>query len=323
MSEPLASPVMNRLQSDMHFQMIERVKERNEGMEIILLKRFFDLRTLKYPANIGSFSWTCPTLKTKWLHEPYAINMGGGYETPGDVARDYIVLKFPNRRVRVTSSQWQACINERGKPPLFCIPSEFENASYLDLTSAYWSILKVVGWDVSYNPGKWLSANSDMLDFPYPHLKMARNCLVSIGQASDMRAWDGEQISIVKKPSKFVNWVLWRLVSDVLNAVATEMVQAGAVYVYTDGYVLEDKNVRVGLEILDSWGLPGAIKFAGKSDIKAPAAYVIGDKKSMPYDMTRRRIATNKIENVDIDFLKPRFKRFAEVSKKKWEIMKE
>lgn len=321
--ENLASPHMNHLQSEMHYGMIEAVKERNQGYEVVLLERFFDIRTLKYPTIIGTFGWTCPALMTKWLHQPFAINVGGGYETPGDIARDYIALKFPNRKPRVTSSQWQACIGERGIPPIFCIPSEFENGAYLDLTSAYWSILKVVGWDVNYNPGKWLSVNSDVLDFPYPHLKMARNCLVSMGLTNDVRNWDGMNLTLTRKPSKFINWVLWRLVADVLNGVATEMVQAGAVYVYTDGYIFPDDKVKDAFEIAESWGLPLSIKNSGKTIVKAAAAYQVGDKTSKPFTTTRRNIPSDKVDKRPFEFLKKRFKRFADISKHKWEIMYE
>jgi hypothetical protein len=314
---------MNGLQSEMHWAMVERTKERAEGWHIHLLDKFFLMTRLTHTTIIGMFSWSSSPIHVKWLSKRHARNYGGGYITPGDIARDYLALKYPNRRIRVTSSQWHACVERRSKVPMFCTPMQLEQGVYIDLVSAYWSILKVVGWDVNYNPNKFLAVNSAMNDFPYPAEKMARNCLVSVGLPSTVRIWTGKELTFGAKPNRFINLVLWRLVTDVLNGVASEMVKAGAVYVHTDGYILPDNKAALAFEILDSWGLPSSIKYSGETDVRAVGGYRVGTQQTMVYKESKRKIPMTCIDNSAADFLKPRFKRFADTAKYNHEFLKE
>lgn len=290
--------------------MNEKARERNEGWGVDLIKIFPSLITIKTPTILGSFSWSSLPIKHKWIMEQHAYNFGGGWITPGDIARDYLALKYPNRRMRITTSQYQACVADRRQPPLYCKPCELDDAVYMDLKSAYWSIVRAVGWDVNYNPEKFLGVNSDVEDFPYPDVKLARNCLVSVGLPSAMRMWTGEQLTFVKKPNRFVNLVLWRLVMDVLNGVAWEMIQAGAVYVYTDGFILPRDRVGHASEVARSWGLPIGIKHAGKATVLAPAAYEFPKYKTRAF-LRYRKVQTDKVYNPNVRWLKPRFYKFA------------
>lgn len=320
---PLASSYMNRLQSDMHLAMIERTAERTDGWQVHLLKRFFSLNHLPHPASLGTFAWSSAPIKTKWLQEVYARNFGGGYMTPGDMARDYLALKYPKRRTRVTTSNWQACCKPPlAQPPLYCVPGQMEHGVYVDLSGAYWQIVRAVGWDVSYNPGKFLSVNSSMRDWPYPYEKMARNCLVSVGLTAPMRMWTGSKIVFVKKPNRFINLVLWRLVQDVLNGAATDAIRAGAAYVYTDGYLVGSENLPAVCQMLDLWGLQYTFKHDGQTNIKAPAAYQCGDYETKQYRRNRRPHAINKVYDPGVNWLRWRFEKFARRATEDWELSK-
>lgn len=319
---------LNQAQYSMFSTMNGHSLERNAKYDIHVLRKFFDIRRIDKPVILGSFSWSSQAIKTKWLSEPHVSNFGGGYVTPGDLARDYLALKYPNRRIRCTTAQWKECVGTKVEPPLYCNPCRLESASYLDLSGAFWQIVRNVGWDVGYLPGKFLISNSRMTDFPYSFHKMARNCLVSVGIPAPMRLWNGHAIEFIKKPSKFVNMILWRLVQDVLNSVAADMVDAGCVYVYTDGYILPDDKLRLGFEILESWGLDYKIKMYGQADIVTPANYafwnpVDGFRSTKVYQRRRynKRRFVDKIYRGDRVWLRTQFKRFADYARREWEFV--
>lgn len=303
----------------MHTQMIDRTKERNEGWQIHLLDKFFSLNRLHHSCSLGTFAWSSAPIFTKWLHRPNARNYGGGWMTPGDIARDYLALKYPNRRIRITTSQWQSCVKDRRNAPLYCVPCRMDHGVYVDLSGAYWQIVRAVGWDVSYNPGKFLAQNSSMHDFPYWTEKMARNCLVSVGVSAPMRMWTGDKIIFVKKPNRFVNLILYRLVMDVLNGAAYDAIQAGASYVYTDGYLVDVKFLPGVCQALDAWGLQYTFKHDGVTHIKAAAAYECGDYRTKQYNRNRRDHAVNKVYDPGVAWLRKRFEKFACKARYEWE----
>lgn len=320
---------MSFAQREMHGNMIAYARERIERNRIHLLRKFFDIRRLKVVTFMGSFSWSAPEIKTKWLYEPAVSNYGGGYVTPADLARDYLSIKYANRKINCTSDQWRNCVADRRQPPIVSMPGIYQNTSYLDLSGAFWQIIRAVGWDVNYNPGELLQSNSRMTDFPYPQNKIARNCLVSIGLPTPLRFWDGAngKFKTRNRNSRFVNLVAWRLVMDVLNGVAWDMVKLGAVYVYTDGYILADDRIDQAYDILNSWGLQAKIQHNGNVHIVAPTNYCFtggrdGDHMTGSYRDTMRRkiqpIPMMKVYDPGNSWLRSRFARFAKMAIDEW-----
>lgn len=264
----------------MFVELYERQETRFASWKVFLLDRFFPLPSLKYPAVIGTFSWTSSAIRRKWIMKSQAVLNGGTWVTPGDIARDYLSIKYHDRRIRCTTDQYNKCVKDRRNTPVFCYPCTLEHGYYVDIKSAYWTICQAVGWDCNYNPGKFLAAGASMHDFPFPDNKMARNCLVSVGLPGGMRFWNGSTLSFQKKPNRFVNLILWRLVCDVLNEVAFECREAGAVYGYTDGFIVDDKHLADVFDVLDSWNLPYSIKREGRAIVRAPADYEIDGHKT-------------------------------------------
>lgn len=329
---PPQFPQQNNASYQRHLEIIERSKERNEGQYIHILNAhpFFDVRRIQRPVSLGIFSWSCTPLKIKWLSQSHVINYGGGFVTPGDLARDYLAIKYGNRRIRCTTDQWKKCVQRRAQPPIFVLPSRMKSAVYMDLTGAFWQIVRAVGWDVEYNPGKFLYSRSRMIDFPYPAHKLARNCLVSVGCPAPLRLWTGTEIKWVKKPSRFTNLILWQLVQDVLNGVARDMIDLGSAYIYTDGYILNSNLTDAGLDVLNDWGLEGRIKAYGECDIVATNCYAFHNEqegfsctKNYKINRFRMKKSVDKTEAVDREWLRPRFKKFAEFAQAEWEWTKQ
>lgn len=287
-------------------QIIAIQKERNERYNVHLLDKWFGLSRLHHPAFVGSFAITSPSIGQKWILKHYARDVGGGWATPSDLARDYIKVKYPDRRKRMTTAQYKDQFHNRRNAPFFANPVEYDDGYYIDLKSAYWSIILSVGWDVDYHAGRWLEVKSDNFDFPFPDDKLARNCLVSIGLNGKLQMWDGDKMNIQSKPNAYINMNLWTLVQDVLNGVAYDVVLAGADYVYTDGYICKAENLYSVTSAISRWGLHWGIKHQGEVTINSPACYRVGAYESKPFSKSRPRYVWN-VDLVNSAWLRPRF----------------
>lgn len=256
--------------------------EKNAGMTIHLVDRFPALSELDALTFLGSFSWTAPSIKTRWVLKQFAYNLGGGVVTPSDIARDYIAIKFGDKRLRCNSKQWLEVVKKKKHAPLYAVPCTLTNAFYLDMKSAYWQLLMLGGFDVDYMPKRYLSPRSDVYDFPVPSLKLARNCLVSLGLPSGANVWIPNHGFERKKATRAnPNLILWGFVQDVLHGFASDMLScAGAVYVNTDGYIIPSDRMPDAEAVSDSWGLTVGIKEMGKAVIRGAGDYDIGSHTS-------------------------------------------
>lgn len=288
--------------------MNELREKKNEGMTVYIVDRFPQLSELKAMTYLGSFSWTSQATKEKWIKKSHAYNIGVPYVTPSDIARDYLEIKFGNKRQRCNSRQWREVVAKRKHQPLYAEPCELEAASYLDLRSAYWQLLMLGGWDVEYSPKRFLSPRSDVYDFPVPEIKLARNCLVSMGLPSGANVWIPEYGFAQRVPHKpNVNLILWGFVQDVLHGLASDMVtRAGAVYVNTDGYIVPDSRIKDALEVAESWGLFVGIKESGRAVVRGAGDYDIGGRQSRRIRTVPR--AFSYINPREIDWLRQKVK---------------
>lgn len=296
--------------------MIDHQRKRSEGWDVMIVSKFPPLTTIHVPTVLGLFAWTANSIKKKMIIESAAFDYGGGWCTPGDVARNYLAIKFPKRRARMTTKQYQKIVPNRPQTPVYCHPCELEEAVYVDIKGAYWSILSALGWDVNYNPGVFLSPQSNVDDFPFPEHKMARNCLVSCGLSGSMRLWTGEQLITRKKPNRFINLMLWKVVQDVLHGCALDAISAGAVYAYTDGFIVSAEKAGAVMSAIEAWGFSTGVKHSGKASVRGPADYNFPDYRTK----VRPRRKTTEFSNlypVERDWLRTRLSRFSEVAQKR------
>lgn len=278
--------------------------------EVRLVDDFPPLRTIKDPLFLGSFAWTAAAARWKIVKRSGAINAyGESLLTPADVARDYVRAKYQKPH-RVTSGQYEATVKVHRFAPMFAKVGEYGHCTYLDLKSAYWSILQVIGWDVDYHPNRWLNVRSDCQDFPLYKHKMARNCLVSVGLVGQGKRWDGEKLTFVRKSNPLANMVLYAAVQDILHSIAADMIAAGAIYVHTDGYIFPSERVGEGFDILKQWGLVGTVRNEGRTTIFAAGTYTCGTHENARAINRMGKDFNNVIPEFR-KFLKPRFAKFA------------
>lgn len=282
----LENLLLNNWAALMYPKMESVAFDKYSGYTVHLLDKWSDypLTKITVPCYVGSFSISSPTTKQRWLLKENAISFAGTYVSPADLARIYIGVKYGDKKRRICTAQWKNFYESYRQMPLYGYPVHLENAYYVDIRSAYWSILTAVGWDVQYTPGRVLSMKDPITcyDFPFAHIKMARNCLISIGAEKDrmIKFWTGERLEYRKGGNNFINRMLWCLVADVLNGVADDCIKHGAVYAYTDGFIVPGDRVRSIEAVIESWGLPVTIKAFGECDITGPGSYSFtgGDK---------------------------------------------
>lgn len=305
---------MTMRKTDAELAISQQVQERNETYSCIPVARFPKLGELSESTTLGAFSWTGLSTKTRLMQQANLIHIEGCYASPADVARDYLRWKFTEKR-RATTSQYQAIMQHRAFP-LYAEPQYLPDAAYVDLRAAYWSIVQIVGWNVEYNPNKWLGKGKDMSDFPYAGNKIARNCLVTAGLLVPSRLWNikSGKLVMVKKGNPLANYGLWACVMDVLNAIAAEMRELGAVYVHTDGYIMPQSQVDKAIQKVAEWGIEARVKSKGDAWIYAAGAYAIGQKATRK--AIDRHVPHSSIsEKANRQWLKTRIAKFAQLTR--------
>lgn len=291
--------------------MAERRYQKLDGWHVETVKKFPPLAQLDTLTYLGSFAWTQPHSKIKYIKSPHIYNLGGGDSTPSDIARDYIACKFNGERQRCNSTQYKKLIRNKKHAPLYAEPVTGLRATYLDMKSAYWQILMLGGWDVEYSPNSFLSVRSSVLDFPCPHVKLARNNLVSMGLPSKGTLWHPENgLQRLRGSSTTINLVLWGFAMDVLHSIAYEMIErAGAVYVNTDGYIVPRYMVDEAFAIADEWNITLVPKHNGMANVRGAGDYDIENKRSSrPRSNSRYH---KYIEPPNIKWLKSRWNHFS------------
>lgn len=275
----------------------------------VVVDKWPTLAEINEAMYVGSFSWTTSSTKRKIVLRPYASSIYAPLLTPADIARDFLAVKYP-KRGRISSRQYWD-IKDHRSAPLYATPGYLSHGFYVDLKSAYWSILQVIGWDVQYLPGRFIASRSSVQDFPYPSNKLARNCLVSVGLPGKSTLWTGEKLVQQARPNKLINLVLWSAVQDVLNSIAADMIDIGAVYVHTDGYIIPASRIEDAFAVLDEWGLPGSIRLEGDAKIYGAGMYEMAGHQYNPVRL-RRVIPIDKVDRTRRNWLRPRFSRLAE-----------
>jgi hypothetical protein len=251
--------------------------ERREKMTPELITHFPSIVDMKTKVILGSFSWTMPFIRRRFIDSANCIDIFGVEQTPTEISRDYLRVVFPDR-LRATGAQVEE-LRKQKTHPLYANPCVIESAAYVDLKSAYWSIMNAVGWNVDYFPNKFLAKGRGVEDFPLPNHKPARNSLVSMGLPSASRIWTGNGFETEHTNNPNLNLGIYRLVQDVLHTIAWRAIELGAKYVHTDGYILPIEQADNLVYYIGEWGLTAKIKETGRAQIYAAGAYSIGDHK--------------------------------------------
>lgn len=257
---------------------------------------------------MGAFSWSVVGEKRRIIDRYAAINLPGASTTPSGYARAYLTLKY-DRNPAATRPQLDACNTPRSQA-MMARPGRYEDMVYVDVRSAYWSILKLVAWDTDYHPGRWWGVGGSMRDFPLPEHKMARNMLVTVGTTRSATVWSRGRVSQRLTGNHLLNMPLWAAVQDTLHMVALRAVAFDAVYVNTDGYIMPARNEAEFSGWLGSVGLRSSVKHAGDCEVWGVGRYQFPDSRKL----TKREKSggfTYAINDVPAYWIEERLRAFA------------
>lgn len=262
-----------------------RALERHTKAEHITYTSFPNIRDIQTTVYWGVFSWSIPKENVRWLKKNGIAPTVKLASTKGDIVRDYLGFYHP-LRLRAIRAEAQT-YELQPSAPLYINPTIIPKATYIDIDSAYYSIVKMVGWNVTYLAEKWLTPGRAPLDFPLPNDKTARNYLVSIGLKTPMVIWTGFQMVLRRVPNVHTNRALWLLVQDVLHSLANIAVACGAIYVHTDGCILPSRYTERYLTAVKSFGLSPRIVAEGTAYVCGFGNYQVGDKRTARFEPER------------------------------------
>lgn len=226
---------------------------------------------------MGTYSRTWRNKPHREIREGKALEVNGLLDTPTAHTRDYLTLCY-NRR---PAKKDQRAMLKAKRMPLYAYPCIMYDAIYIDIKSAWFSIVNRVGWDCEYYPGRWLGRGSAPVDFPLPENKVARSAMVTIGRTTALPIWKDGKLTTQRLYNNLENYHIWGIIADTLNAIATFALEHGARYINTDGFILPVKSSPLLVEYIDDWGLVGRAKHAGDAVICGPGAYHIGEYQTI------------------------------------------
>lgn len=287
----------------------ERTEIRHSKNKHILYNQFPDIREISERVFWGMFTWTMPNSKRRLLVKNTAIRTGKLVMSAGDIVRDYLDFYHP-AKLRCIGAEARDFLKPISAP-LYVRPSIIQRGVYIDIESTYFSILKLIGWDCAYKRGKWVTAGRAPIDFPLPAHKGARNYLVSVGLNTPMTIWNGKEFIFQQGNNKHINMALWHLVQDILHSIATTAIELGAVYVHTDGYIIDETKAEKLISVIKDWGLNGRVLGEGESIVLGVGNYWVGDKKSKAFDYNRVQKPFCKIEQTDGSWLQRQVQKLA------------
>lgn len=293
--------------------MAELARARQEKYSTVVWEHMPSILDYRERVILGMTSWCLTESAQRYLLKSALVENGNGPQTGPEIGRDYLKAKYPGQRQRAFSEQRDNLLLHRS-PPLYCLPGRIPSAAYVDIKSAYWSIIMAVGWDVDYYPEHWLGKKSHNRDFPLVREKVARNSLVTAGLSSPRRVWTGYGFRTEHSQNTHLNYGIWAVCQDVLNAIAGVAVfKLGAQYCHTDGFIIRSERAQDLIDYIASWGLDASVKREGEAEIWRVASYRVGgySTKTMhsPWGET-----LSKIAEVNEGWLRPRFRRWVELS---------
>jgi hypothetical protein len=288
----------------------QKYEVRNATYKLRQTKYFEPLENLQERIAVGLLSWTLLDRHERWIRPSALLHTQFGLQTASEVARDYLDFKFP-KRLRALGPQAEVLKLHRAAP-LYCWPGIYDEYCYLDLKSAFYSIMCLAGWDVDYFPAKWLVPGTTPVDFPLSGHKVARNCLVSCALPTPMKLWTGYRFVRRRANNPHINLGLWSLIMDILNCIAREATECEAVYIHTDGYIIPLYRAYELQERIAEYGLIAEIKLnsIGTCIMLGMGNWKCGERKTKRFNKAHGMGRVDTIYKMDNVLLKRKLAKF-------------
>lgn len=204
-------------------------------------------------------------------------------------ALDYLKLK------RFRYSNFSKNVIDNVIQPLYCKAGEYKNMVYLDISSCYQSIYSKF-LNVKYSRGLYLSKAYDYSSFFKDLPKQSKTAVFGIMKANKVLTFNSKSVKAKRIVSYVFNPDLIVFTYDLLQALAYISVNLyGAVYVNTDGYILDVENAKLFAEFLNSLGFNVKVKGSGNAIVRAVGVYKVGNTetknfKSIKYNRDKNNL---------------------------------
>jgi hypothetical protein len=221
---------------------------------------------------------------------------------PSDVSKAILLFlsQLENHKITFSRETLDRLLNNEIYHPLYANPTRIENAVYIDLSSAYYTIVKAY-FPCQYKRNSYLSIPRSVRINEEEFLsKIAKVSTISLARQTHAllvrKSNSKTEFKHIKRKNQFLNDIV-AFVYDYLHALAKIIIaEAGAEYVHTDGYIIPEQNLRKAEDILSNYWI-GAwkIKARGEVIIKASGTYrFIGNISSKHFD----KISESRIDNI-------------------------
>ena len=245
--------------------------------------------------------------KARWIIAQ-EVHVGYGV-TYIDLARSWIELnnRLPLRRKHVDNPLLRAPV------PLLARVGKYSDCVYVDIRSTYKRILELVGYDVEYRAGKWISqgnARSGLEELP----KVTYSSIVALSANWRKTLVRKTSLGLVneKVHNKYANVCLYALTRDVLHCIYSDVMRADiqVLYANTDGYIVREKDEQKVYNIFGEWGFEGKTKRQGDVEVFGVGTYAFGEEKPLRRIVFRRETTTELADAGFCRWLRLRFQRF-------------
>ena len=289
-------------------------KAQYETINVISNIDFPKLEEIDEPAIIGTYSMTLLKTKKRFIVWPSCLKItrqGEDVDTATCLSRDYLketyfAPRVKHEQVELISGQFM---------PIFVKPTVFDYGYYIDVKSAWWSIMNLCGWNVDYWPGKWLLNGRPPRDYPYPLSKLGRSALVSVAQSYMIEIYDPKTKQKIKKISfnSHLNYHIYATIAHVLSGIGIMAASLGCVYVNADGMIAPNEDIAVEtMKMIDEWKLPYTTKGAGRGWVKAIGCYRVGDLATRRNDIIPHPLSKFTIEPEYLRWFFPKWKKMSD-----------
>jgi hypothetical protein len=233
-------------------------------------------------------------------------------DTISALSRDFVSVAYTDLLPRCDNPNWVLCENVvKQFKPQFAQPGVYRDCVMVDLSSAYWNIIRRIGYTVRYRPGRSLGVSDPIEYFPWKDNKLARAMLLSCALESGLWWWNGKDtVKFEKTFNVLYQPMLVAAVYDILHGVASDMGEA-LLYYNVDGGIIRNAHLPLWTEVCESWGLPWKIKAQGYALVRSVGSYSIGNIATKGSKKTNHHFSNLKPRN---GWLRQRFLAFSGLS---------
>jgi hypothetical protein len=208
------------------------------------------------------------TLK-RWYQGSQSVRIFNFEDNGNRLNREWLHLAFPDARAMPSDYP------DNILPPFLAKPGHYEGMAHVDIKSAYYSIMSMIGLYPNVIWGKTFAVgDSPLPGYPFADNKIVRNSLYATAFQPRLIYVTRGNIKEVQPKHKLFNPHLVQVTQCILHAVARRARALGAVHWHTDGGLLPKDEAWDFVEwVTAEYGLTLRVKSVGAADVYNQSCY--------------------------------------------------